>query len=129
MPVLRITLCAIVAAVATTFASAASADNYGTSRAEAAQMSALVYRAFGGGWQGRCAVAIMWRESGGNPRAANYRDSNGGSFGLMQLNGVHRWRGEPLSSFVRRMTNPYTHLEAAKRLYRGSGFGPWGGCP
>jgi soluble lytic murein transglycosylase-like protein len=73
-------------------------------------------------------VKIMWRESGGNPRAANYRDTAGGSYGLLQLNAVHRWRGETLAQFRARMWNPTTHLAAAKRLYQGSGFAPWRGC-
>jgi soluble lytic murein transglycosylase-like protein len=74
-------------------------------------------------------VRIMWRESGGNPRAANYRDANGGSYGLLQLNGAHRWRGESMAAFQQRMWDPVSHLAAAKRLYNGSGFGPWRGCP
>ena len=122
-------ICTSVAVVAMAFVSAASADNYGTSRTESNSMTALVYKTFGSGWQGRCMVRIMWRESGGNPRAANYRDSNGGSYGLLQLNGAHRWSGESMSAFRARMWNPATHLAAAKRLYNGSGFGPWGGCP
>lgn len=104
----------------------AKADNYGTNPAEARQMTALIYKTFGTGWQGRTMLCIAKRESGLNPRAANYRDSNGGSYGLLQLNGVHRWRGESLAQFQRRMWNPTTHLQAAKRLARG-GLGPWGG--
>jgi hypothetical protein len=114
--------------IAVTLVSPAYGDNYGTSRTEAAKMTALVHKTFGSGWQGRCMVRIMWRESGGNPRAANYRDANGGSYGLLQLNGAHRWQGESMSAFRARMWNPRTHLIAAKRLYDGSGFGPWRGC-
>jgi SLT domain-containing protein len=114
--------------IATAFVSAASADNYGTTRSEAASMTRLVYQTFGSGWEGRCMVRIMWRESGGNPHAANYGDSNGGSYGLLQLNGVHRWAGESLAAFQRRMWNPYSHLAAAKRLYDRGGFAAWGGC-
>lgn len=106
----------------------ASADNYGTSRTEAARMTSLIYKTFGTGYVGQCFVKIAWRESGMNPRAANYRDSNGGSYGLLQLNGVHRWQGETLAQFQKRMWNPITHLAAAKRLARG-GFGPWRGAP
>lgn len=122
----------IILTLAVTIALAASStaagDNYGTSKQEASRMTALVYKTFGHGWEGRCMVKIMWRESGGNPRAANYADSNGGSYGLLQLNGAHRWGGESLAQFQRRMWNPITHLAAAKRLYNGSGFGPWRGC-
>ncbi len=123
----RFMVAAVVIAMA--FASAATADNYGTSSSEAARMTALVYRTFGTGYTGRCMVRIMWRESGGNPRAANYGDSNGGSYGLLELNGVHRWAGESLAAFRARMWNPYSHLAAARRLYDGAGFRPWGGCP
>lgn len=121
-----------IAATAATIAvlalpAAAQADNYGTSKGEAARMTALIYKTFGTGYTGQCMVKIMWRESGGNPRAANYTDVAGGSYGLLQLNGVHRWRGETLAQFQRRMWNPHTHLIAAKRLARG-GLHPWGGC-
>lgn len=126
---MKVLLATAAVLIAATFTSAATADNYGTSSTQAAQMTALVYKTFGHGWQGRCMVRIMWRESGGNPRAANYHDSNGGSYGLLQLNGAHKWRGETLSQFQQRMWNPATHLAAARRLYNGSGFGPWGGCP
>ena len=106
----------------------AGADNYGTDSKEAARMTALIYKTFGTGWKGQTMLCIAKRESGLNPRAANYRDSNGGSYGLFQLNGVHRWRGESLAEFQQRQWNPITHLQAAKRLARG-GLGPWnGGC-
>lgn len=126
---MKVALCTSIAVIAMAFVSVASADDYGTSKGEAARMTALVYKTFGNGWQGRCMVKIMWRESGGNPRAANYSDSNGGSYGLLQLNGAHRWSGESMTAFRARMWNPVTHLVAAKRLYNGSGFGPWRGCP
>lgn len=126
---MKVALATAAVLIAATFSSAAQADNYGTTKAQAAQMTALVYKTFGYGWQGRCMVRIMWRESGGNPRAANYGDSNGGSYGLLQLNGAHRWSGETLTQFRARMWNPTTHLAAAKRLYQSSGFSPWRGCP
>ena len=127
-------VCTSIVVISMAFASAATADNYG-GYVNSPQMAGLVYAKFGGGYAGRCAVAIMYRESKGNPRASNYRDSNGGSYGLMQLNGAHRWRGESLSQFQRRQWNPVTHLIAARRLYDAqrragfSGFGPWRGCP
>lgn len=126
---MRMAVATAAVTVAATLVSAANADNYGTTPTRAKQSAELVYRAFGGGWAGACAVRIMWRESGGNPRAANYRDANGGSYGLLQLNGAHRWRGESLAAFQRRMWNVSSHLAAAVRLYRGSGFSPWRGCP
>ncbi len=114
--------------VALSFVGGAAADNYGTTPAERAKMQKMIYKTFGTGYVGRCFIRIAARESGYNPRAANYSDSNGGSYGLLQLNGVHRWQGESLAQFQRRMWNPVTHLVAAKRLARG-GFGPWRGCP
>ena len=114
--------------VALSFVGAASADNYGTSSSQASQMKRMIYKTFGTGYVGQCFIRIANRESGFNPRAANYRDSNGGSYGLLQLNGVHRWRGESLAQFQQRMWNPVSHLQAAKRLAAG-GFGPWRGCP
>lgn len=125
---MKVLICTFAVVVTATFVSAASADNYGTTPAEKAKMKTLIYKTFGTGYVGQCFIRIAARESGFNPRAANYRDVNGGSYGLLQLNGVHRWKGESLSQFQRRMWNPTTHLIAAKRLARG-GFGPWRGCP
>lgn len=114
----------------------ARADNYGTTPAKYRISKQMVLNTFGNGWEGQMMVRCMDRESGGNPLAANYGDSNGGSFGLLQLNGAHRWRGESMRAFMARMWNPRTHLIAAKRLYDASkasaythhnGFEPWGG--
>jgi hypothetical protein len=105
---------------------AARADNYGTNPKEKAAMKSLIVKHFGSGWRGQTMLCIAGRESGFNPRAANYSDSNGGSYGLFQMNGVHRWRGESLSQFQRRMWNPTTHMQAVVRLARG-GLGPWRG--
>ena len=69
--------------VALSFVGAASADNYGTSPSQAAQMKRMIYKTFGTGYVGQCFIRIANRESGFNPRAANYRDSNGGSYGLL----------------------------------------------
>jgi hypothetical protein len=95
----------------------------------------MVMKTFGPRY-GPTMVRCMNRESGGNPLAANWGDSNGGSFGLLQLNGVHRWRSESMAQFRARMWNPVTHLQAAKRLFDSArrdrssgynGFAPWGG--
>jgi len=115
-----------VTLIAVVFVQNARADNYGTNAREAAAMKALIYQYFGHGWKGETMIRCARRESGFNPRAANYGDSNGGSYGLLQLNGVHRWRGETMAQFRARMWNPRTHLAAAVRLARG-GLGPWGG--
>jgi hypothetical protein len=121
-------LTAIVAAAIIMFsASTATADNYGgVSAATEQQMKTLIYKHFGSGWRGQTMVCIARRESGLNPRAANYTDSNGGSYGLFQINGVHRWRGESLQAFRYRMWNPVANVKQAVRLARG-GLGPWGG--
>jgi hypothetical protein len=92
-------------------------------------MKRMIYKTFGTGYVGQCFIRIANRESGFNPRAANYHDSNGGSYGLLQSNAVHRWGGESLAQFQRRMWNPVSHLAAMKRLYNGAGFSPWRGCP
>ena len=92
-------------------------------------MTALVYKTFGHGWQGRCMVRIMRRESGGNPRAANWNDrhANGrGSFGLFQIGRIHVGM---VGGDYRRLFIPEENIRVAKRLYNGSGFGPWRGCP
>lgn len=115
---------AILAAAVVT--QVALADNYGTSSSQYARSKAMVMKVFGPTY-GPTMVRCMNRESGGNPLAANYGDSNGGSYGLLQLNGAHRWRGETLTQFRQRMWNPITHLRAAKRLFDSSGFRPWGG--
>ena len=118
--------CTAIVAIAMALASAAQAHDYGTNRQEAARMTTLIYKTFGTGWHGRTMLCIARRESGLNPRAANYTDSNGGSYGLFQVNGIHRWHGEKLAAFRQRQWNPISNVAAAKRLARG-GLGPWGG--
>jgi hypothetical protein len=120
----------LMATLATTIALAipatATADNYGgNSRSEQNRMVGLIYREFGAGWLGRTMVCIARRESGLNPRAANYHDTSGGSFGLFQINGIHA-RGS-FTAWVRRMWNPYVNIASARALYRSSGLAPWGG--
>ncbi len=116
----------LVTVAALTVVTRASADNYGTSPSQYAKSKAMVMKVFGPRY-GPTMVRCMNRESGGNPHASNWGDSNGGSFGLLQLNGAHRWRSESMAQFRARMWNPVTHLIAAKRLFDSSGFGPWGG--
>jgi len=124
---MRSILLALAITAALAFASTAGADNYGTSQAQYAKSKAMVMAVFGPRY-GPTMVRCMNRESGGNPHASNWGDSNGGSFGLLQLNGAHRWRGETMAQFRARMWNPVTHLRAAKRLFDSSGISPWGGC-
>ena len=108
-------------------AGTASADNYGgVTPAYKQQMVRLIYKNFGSGWQGQAMVCIAQRESGFNPRAANWHDSHGGSFGLFQINGSHAPGGYATRAWVSKMFNPYENIKVAVRLARG-GLGPWGG--
>lgn len=92
-------------------------------------MTKEVYR-YWSGTSAQTMLRCIRRESGFNPKAVNWRDPNGGSHGLTQINGIHRY------AFVSIWHLRYTikgNLEMAYRLYRadraqgGSGFGPWGG--
>lgn len=79
------------------------------------------------------AICIARRESGLNPRAVNWGDSNGGSHGLFQINGVHRWafssRHVPRygEGYTNAIYNAYHNVNVAYRLSRGGrSWGPWG---
>lgn len=131
---MRAAAAAVTAAIALTAAAAASADNYGgVPSSYRARMVALIHRTFDRYGVGSFFVCVANRESGFNPRAANWHDSHGGSFGLFQINGV--WsprgyvsRGDRVSmNWVRRMWNPYQNTAVALSLYRRSGTVPWGG--
>lgn len=101
----------------------AYADNYGgNSRREQAEVTKIIQARFGHGWLGRTMLCIARRESGLNPRAANWRDANGGSHGLFQINGVHRGKLD-----WGRIYDPHYNTLAAWRLYKGAGLSPWGG--
>lgn len=122
-----ITTVAVVASLA--LPTAASADNYGgVSSAYRAQMKQLVYQYFGTGWKGQTMVRCVARESGFNPRAANWNDSHGGSFGLFQINGIHDPAPGKYATraWISKMMNPVENIKVAVRLARG-GLGPWGG--
>lgn len=102
----------------------AHAENYGgVSRTQQAKITRLIYAKFGSGWFGRTMVCIAKRESGLNPRAANWGDSNGGSHGLFQINGIHRsWVD------LNRIYDPIYNINVAYRLSRnGTSLTPWGG--
>ncbi len=114
--------------MALSVASVASSDNYGgVSRSMQARMVALVHRTFDRYGVASVMLCIVNRESGFNPKAANWHDSHGGSFGLWQINGVWKHAGESVQHFAGRMFNPYTNAAYALALYRSSGLGPWGG--
>lgn len=77
---------------------------------------------------------LMWRESRCNPSSHNTDDPNGGSRGLVQINGF--WTSWLASKgIVKRsegLFGPYRNLRAALAIYNyaderhGNGFGPWG---
>ena len=84
------------------------------------------------GWpadQAPMLAKVIYRESRCNPLAYNSQDSNGGSRGLMQLNGTHRkWLME--TGFINHLDdlfNPDINLRAALHLYRmvGNSWSPW----
>lgn len=125
----RVLVLAVIVATVSVFAGSAQANT-------SSQNARLVYTTFTkyyGSSVGTEMVRCMYRESHGNERAANYGDSNGGSYGLLQLNGAHRWRSETIQQFRYRMWNVKEHLAQAVRLFRdakhyyGNGFQPWGG--
>lgn len=123
MKFIRIVL--VIAALA--LAGTAQAGDYGgVSGANEQQMTRLVYAHFGTGWKGQTMIRCVRRESGFNPRAVNWDDPHGGSFGLFQINGIHAPGGYATRSWIAKMMNPYENVKVAVRLARG-GLGPWGG--
>ena len=88
--------------------------------------------AISAGWpaeQAPMLAKVMYRESRCNPLAYNSQDSNGGSRGLMQVNGTHKkWLME--TGFINHLDdlfNPDINLRAALHLYRmvGNSWSPW----
>ena len=116
-----LTVCAVVAALAVT--GAASAENYGgVSRSVKQQVIREIAKY--PGWSVSRMSCIASRESGFNPRAVNWGDSNGGSHGLFQVNGIHS------RVFANVWHSRYTirgGVEMAYRLWRASGYSPWNG--
>lgn len=87
-----------------------------------AQAEREIYRQFGHGWRGRVARCIAYHESGLNPQASNWRDSNGGSHGLFQMNGIHKgW-----VNFTKLEHNIRYAVQIAYRMSRGGNrWWPW----
>lgn len=114
---------AITALVVALPALAAPKPNYGglTKKQEARIIRIITARFGSASWM---AICIARRESGLNPKAANWGDSNGGSHGLFQINGIHSWAfGKKKHSIY----NAYWNTEVAWRLSRhGKSWGPWG---
>lgn len=124
MKVLAATAAVLIAATLVSAASAGRQDNYGgVSAAEKQRVVREVYR-YWNGWEAQRMLCIIGRESGFNSRAVNWRDSNGGSHGLAQANGIWaRTMGELWSQ-------RYTikgGVAIAHRIYRASGWRAWGG--
>jgi Lysozyme like domain len=80
------------------------------------------------------AVALTQPESQRNPEAENLDDPNGGSFGLLQINGVHDPQATgtypnkvPTQAWIEKMKNPAENMKAAFKIWEeNEGFTPWG---
>ena len=82
------------------------------------------------GWpadQAPMMARVMFRESRCNPMAWNGKDSNGGSRGLLQINGVHEtWLIE--AGIITKLDNlfyPDVNIRAALQVYRILGWQAW----
>jgi len=77
--------------------------------------------------------SIMARESSCTPNAFNRKDPNGGSRGLLQINGSwHKWLiAKGIISKPKDLLDPVTNLRAGLAIYNygveryGFGWGPW----
>lgn len=81
------------------------------------------------------AVALTQPESSRDPKATNLSDPNGGSFGLLQINGVHDPAATgtypdkvPTQEWIARMYDPLENMRAAFQIWLSNGktFKPWG---
>ena len=82
------------------------------------------------GWpadQAPVLARVMFRESRCNPLAFNSQDSNGGSRGLMQVNGVHEtWLKEAgIITHLDDLFRPEVNIIAALHLWRIVGWQAW----
>ena len=82
------------------------------------------------GWpadQAPVLARVMYRESRCNPMAWNGKDSNGGSRGLLQINGIHEtWLIE--AGIITKLDDlfyPDVNIRAAVHLYRMVGISAW----
>ena len=82
------------------------------------------------GWpadQSPVLARVMFRESRCNPKAWNGADSNGGSRGLLQINGIHEtWLIE--AGIITKLDDlfyPDVNIRAAVHLYRMVGISAW----
>jgi hypothetical protein len=86
--------------------------------------------AISAGWpadQAPTLARVMFRESRCIPTAYNAKDSNGGSRGLMQVNGTHKkWLMETgYITSLDDLFNPDINLRAALHLWRMVGWSAW----
>ena len=86
--------------------------------------------AISAGWpadQAPTLARVMFRESSCDPLAFNRRDSNNGSRGLMQINGVHkRWLMDTgYIDSLDDLFNPDINLRAALHLWHMVGWSAW----
>lgn len=107
--------------VALVLAGTASADNYGGVSAGTRQQ-VLKELARYPGWSVSRMSCIVARESGFNPRAVNWRDANGGSHGLGQINGVHRYAFRDVWHLRYTIRGG---VQMMYRLWRAAGYSPW----
>jgi len=82
------------------------------------------------GWpadQAPILARVMFRESRCNPKAWNGKDSNGGSRGLLQVNGIHEtWLIE--AGIITKLDDlfyPDVNIRAALQVYRILGWQAW----
>ena len=92
--------------------------------------AAYVADAISAGWpadQAPTLARVMFRESRCIPTAYNAQDSNGGSRGLMQINGVHkRWLMDTgYIDSLDDLFNPDINLRAALHLWNMVGWSAW----
>jgi soluble lytic murein transglycosylase-like protein len=98
------------------------------------QLSALAVNL---GWpadQRTVLESIMKRESNCTPNAINRKDPNGGSRGLLQINGSwHKWLiAKGIITKPKNLLDPVVNLQAGLAIYDygvdryGFGWGPWG---
>ena len=92
--------------------------------------AAYVADAISAGWPASEApmlARVMFRESRCIPTAYNAKDSNGGSRGLMQINGTHKlWLVQ--TGYINNLNdlfNPDINLRAALHLWRMVGWSAW----
>lgn len=61
-------------------------------------------------------------ESGGNPRAHNQKDPNGGSFGLFGVNGIHAGK---VGGNLQALFDPATNIRVAYQIWQDRGWEAW----